>query len=63
MEEEIFGLAASKPTWHKAPASERRKLVVEDVHRQEETTRNAKATQQGQWVRWERPGEEKDQLE
>ena len=30
-----FGLAASKPTFHKATTSERRKLVVEEVRRQE----------------------------
>jgi len=38
-----FGLAASKPTFHKATTSERRKLVVEEVRRQEETARSAKA--------------------
>ena len=51
-----LGLVASKPTWHKASTSERRKLVVEEVRRQEETTRSAKAVslaKQGQWMRWE----------
>ncbi len=31
-----FGLTASKPTWRKASTSERRKMVVEEVRRQEE---------------------------
>ena len=51
-----FGLAASKPTFHKATISERRKLVVEEVRRQEETARSAKAVslaKQGQWTWWE----------
>ncbi len=29
-----FGLTASKPTWHKASTSEKRKIVVEEVRRQ-----------------------------
>ncbi len=51
-----FGLTASKPTWRKASTSERRKMVVEEVHRQEEAERSAKAVslvKQGQWMRWE----------
>lgn len=51
-----FGLTASKPTWRKASTSERRKMVVEEVRRQEETERSAKAVslvRQGQWMRWE----------
>ena len=38
-----FGLAASKPTYHKATTSEPRQLVVEEGRRQEETARSAKA--------------------
>ncbi|KAJ8390957.1 hypothetical protein AAFF_G00098770 [Aldrovandia affinis] len=38
-----FGLAAREPTWRKASTSERRKLVVEEVRREEETARSAKA--------------------
>ncbi|ROL48105.1 hypothetical protein DPX16_2687 [Anabarilius grahami] len=37
-----FGLRASKPTWRKASTSERRKMVVEEVRRQEEAKRSAK---------------------
>ena len=51
-----FGLTTSKPTWRKATASERRKMVVEEVRRQEEAERSAKAVslvKQGQWMRWE----------
>ncbi|KAM3872212.1 putative glutamate receptor [Diretmus argenteus] len=51
-----FGLAASKPTWRKASTSERRKMVVEEVRKQEEAVRSAKAVslaKQGQWMRWE----------
>ncbi len=51
-----FGLTASKPTWRKASTSERRKMVVEEVRRQEEVERSAKAVslvKQGQWMRWE----------
>ena len=51
-----LGLAASKPMFHKATTYERRKLVVEEVRRQEETARSAKAVslaKQGQWTRWE----------
>ncbi|KAJ8414647.1 hypothetical protein AAFF_G00038490 [Aldrovandia affinis] len=51
-----FGLAAREPTWRKASTSERRKLVVEEVRREEETARSAKAVslaKQGQWMRWE----------
>ncbi len=48
-----FGLTASKPTWHKASTSERRNIVVEEVRRQEETERSAKAVslpKQGQRI-------------
>lgn len=51
-----FGLTTSKPTWRKATTSERRTLVVEEVRRQEEAARSAKAVslaKQGQWMQWE----------
>ncbi|KAL6460755.1 hypothetical protein MHYP_G00307210 [Metynnis hypsauchen] len=51
-----FSLTANKPTWHKASTSERRKMVVEQVCRQEEEQRSAKAVslaKQVQWMRWE----------
>ncbi|KAJ8412700.1 hypothetical protein AAFF_G00116510 [Aldrovandia affinis] len=51
-----FSLAAREPTWCKASTSERRKLVVEEVRREEETARSAKAVslaKQGQWLQWE----------
>lgn len=50
-----FGLAQSKPRWRKATTSERRKMVVTEVRRQEETKRSAKAVslaKQGQWMNW-----------
>ena len=56
MERGGFGLTTSKPTWCKASTSERRKMVVEEVRRQEEAERTAKAVslaKQGQWMRWE----------
>ncbi len=46
----------SKPTWRKASTSESRKMVVEEVRRQEEAERSAKAVslaKQGQWMKWE----------
>lgn len=51
-----FGLTASKPNWPKASTSERRKTVVEEVRRQEEAERCAKAValvKKAQWIRWE----------
>ena len=51
-----FGLGESRPSWHKAAPSQRRGLVVEEVRRQEQATRCAKAvsqSKQGQWMRWE----------
>lgn len=51
-----FGLVPGKPSWHKASTSERRMMVVEEVRRQEEAGRSAKAVslaKQGQWTRWE----------
>ena len=60
-----LGLAASKPTWRKASTSERRKMVVEELRRQEEAVRSAKAVsrQAGTMDEVERPGKEKAQLE
>ena len=60
-----FGLAASKPTWRKASTSERRKIMVEEVRRREESKRSAKAVsrQAGTMDEVGRLGEEKDQLE
>lgn len=49
-----------------ALTSERRKMVVEEVHHQGEAERSAKAVslaKQGQWIRVGRSGEEKAQLE
>ena len=50
-----FGLTARKPTWREASTSER-KMVVEEVHRQDEGKRSAKSislVKQGQWMKWE----------
>ncbi len=50
-----FGLKANEQTWRKATTSDRRTLVVEEVCRQEEAVRKAKAVslaKQGQWMRW-----------
>ena len=49
--------------WSRAGPKEKRKLVVEQVHRQEEMLRGAKAVaqaKQGQWLDWE--GVEKKKL-
>ena len=51
-----LGRDAGKPSWGKASAGEKRKMVVEEIHRQEETVRCTKAVsqaKQGQWVNWE----------
>ena len=51
-----LGLGASTPAWSKANPSERRKLVVQEVRREEEAGRRAKAVaqaKQGQWMAWE----------
>ena len=51
-----FGLATSRPTWHKATSTQRRKLVVGQVRQQEEAERCATAvsqSKQGQWTNWE----------
>lgn len=51
-----FGLGEKRPSWNRASSIERRKLVVNEIHRQEESVRYAKAVsqaKQGQWTRWE----------
>ena len=51
-----FGLTAREPSWKKATTSEQRTLVVQEVRRQEEVLRSAKAVslaKQGQWMQWE----------
>ncbi len=47
-----LGLGPGKPVWSRASPKEKRKLVVEQVHRQEEMLRGAKA-KQGRWFNWE----------
>lgn len=41
-----LGLGARTPAWNKAPLYQRRKLVAEEIRRQEEAT-------QGRWMNWE----------
>ncbi|KAE8284702.1 hypothetical protein D5F01_LYC16135 [Larimichthys crocea] len=51
-----LGLTTSCPAWRSATAPARRKMVVEEVRRQEEAARWAKAVtlgKQGRWTRWE----------
>lgn len=51
-----LGMEKTTPTWQKATPAERRHMVVEEVRRQEEAGRCAKAVsqaQQGRWMRWE----------
>ena len=51
-----LGLGTSRPTWHKATPTQRRKMVVGEVRQQEEADRCAKAvsqSKQGQWTSWE----------
>ena len=51
-----LGYGESRPVWQKAPPATRRKLVVEEIRRQEEATRSAIAVsqaRQGQWTNWE----------
>ena len=47
---------ASEPVWSKATTSEKRKLVVHEIRREEEAKRFAQAVaqaNQGQWMAWE----------
>lgn len=51
-----LGLGPSTPAWSKASLAERRKLVVQEVRREEEAGRRAQAVaqaRQGQWMAWE----------
>ncbi len=51
-----FGLIPKSPLWHKATSVQKRQLVVEEVRRQEEGERHAKAVsmaKQGRWTNWE----------
>ncbi len=51
-----LGTGESRPSWHKATPTQRRGLVVEEVHWQEQAVRCAKAVtqaKQGQWMQWE----------
>uniref|UniRef100_A0A3B1JD36 Reverse transcriptase domain-containing protein n=1 Tax=Astyanax mexicanus TaxID=7994 RepID=A0A3B1JD36_ASTMX len=57
-----IGLGTSRPTWHKATPTEKRKLVVAEVRHQEEANRRTKAVsqaKQGQWTSWEGLGQRK----
>jgi len=50
-----FGLILT-PKWHKAGSAQRRKLVVNEVRKQEERIRCLKTISQakrGEWMRWE----------
>lgn len=50
-----FGLGGTRTTWQKANPTERRLWVVEEVRRQEEADRCARAIAQGKqgcWMRW-----------
>ena len=58
-----MGLDPGKPVLSRAGPKEKRKLVVEQVRRQEEILRGTKAVaqaKQGQWLNWE--GVEKKKL-
>ena len=51
-----MGLGPGKLVWNKAGPKEKRELVVEQIRRQEEMIRGAKAVaqaKQGQWLNWE----------
>ncbi|KAL1279298.1 hypothetical protein QQF64_025971 [Cirrhinus molitorella] len=51
-----FGLIPRTPPWHKATSAQKRQLVVEEIRRQEEGERYAKAVsmaKQGKWTNWE----------
>lgn len=50
-----LGFSSVPPTWHKAAPAQRRKLVVNEVQKQEEKMRCIKAIsqgKQGEWMRW-----------
>ena len=50
-----LGLGASTPAWSKASTPQRRKLVVQEIRREEEAGRCAQAVaqaKQGQWMAW-----------
>ncbi|KAM4567620.1 uncharacterized protein V3H82_011871 [Fundulus diaphanus] len=58
-----LGLGTSKPTWSKANPAQKRKLVVQEVRREQEAARRTQAVaqaKQGQWMAWE--GVEKRKL-
>ena len=58
-----LGLGSGKPVWNRADPKIKRKRVVEQVRRQEEIVRSARAVsqaKQGQWLNWE--GVEKRKL-
>ncbi|KAJ8352263.1 hypothetical protein SKAU_G00237390 [Synaphobranchus kaupii] len=51
-----FGLIQKPPQWHKATSVQKRRLVVEEVKRQEEAKRHTKAVslaKQGRWSNWD----------
>jgi len=51
-----FGLISKTPLWHKVTSMQKRQLVVEEVRRQEDGERHAKAVsmaKQGRWTNWE----------
>uniref|UniRef100_A0A3P9H1W7 Reverse transcriptase domain-containing protein n=1 Tax=Oryzias latipes TaxID=8090 RepID=A0A3P9H1W7_ORYLA len=51
-----LGLSSSAPSWRKANPAERRRLVVQEIRREEEAARCAQAVaqaKQGQWMGWE----------
>lgn len=50
-------MATGKPMWSKAFVVGERKIVVEEIHRQEEIVRctnTVSQAKQGQWMNWER---------
>jgi len=51
-----FGLSLAPPKWYKAGPAQRRKMVVNEVQKQEERMRCIKAISQAkqrEWMRWE----------
>jgi len=49
-----LGLSVAPPKWHKAGPAQRRKLVVNEVRKQEERMRCIKAISQGKQGEWMR---------